>query len=161
MFSCERLEHECEYLLSAALQIDGAQLTLPKPLLQSLPGLALSPPHQHWAGTGRCWENSAGEEELEDKCRKKNLNCVSLPKSNDGVGFEACFLLIHVCAWRGSQPFSEGVPESLPYSIIIVILWKINFLPSEEYGSRPLSSPIENDREIPGGLNTCGLTLHI
>lgn len=37
----------------------------------------------------------------------------------------------------------------------------IFFLPSEEYGSCPLLSPTESDRETPRGLYTHGLTLPI
>lgn len=61
-----RSECECVTLSARSCPAD------PSPaLLLCLPGLALPAPHQHCAGTGRHWENSAGEEELENKCRKK------------------------------------------------------------------------------------------
>lgn len=92
----------------------------------------------------------------------ENMNCVSLPRSNERGGFEACFLQIHVCAWRAFLWRGSTVPAILNHhGCSLVALQEFFFLPSEEYGSCPLLSPTESDRETPRGLYTHGLTLPI
>lgn len=98
------------YLLHPAL------LAEPIPALPlCLPGLALSPPQQHWAAPGRCrWGRVRGW--IQGK--KWILYLSPRVTSEEDLKHVFCRFMCVL-----GEPFSEGVPHSLQCSIIRVVLW--------------------------------------